>query len=196
MTPLTILVDLDGITANLHAKWLAAINQEMGETLTVRDLTTFPVADAVRPENKDKVYPIIERPGFYKDLLPLEGCQGVISNWKRQGHEVIFCSSPPTPWGAGEKYQWIEDHFGHLGFTRKDVILANKKHKVKGDVLIDDYPKNIRKYKAAWPEAIALTIGYPYNEGETDLYDLIAVNWQRPFQAWQELDDYIQAVAS
>ncbi len=195
MTPLTILVDLDAITADLLTKWLHVINTEFGETLTIRDIQTFHVADACRKEIRHKIYPIIERPGFYADLNLIPGAQDFLSQWKMLGHNVLFCSSPPTPWGAGEKYQWILDHFGELGFTRKDVILANKKHLIHGDVLIDDYPKNAAEYRAAWPRAHTITIGYPYNMDERGAYNFVAGSWQRPYDAWQQLDQYIQALA-
>jgi 5'(3')-deoxyribonucleotidase len=199
MRSLKILVDLDGICADMTKKLLSIYNAEWDDTLKYEDITSYNFGGIVKPEAKDAVHEIYRRPGFYKDLEPIPGAIETIARWKEEGHRPLFCSSPPSSTGAAEKYDWVLEKFGFAGFSRKDVILANQKDWVKADALVDDCPKNARLYRQAWPGAFITTIGQPYNLVSSDRdslsYDFISGLYPDTTHAWAGLQGAMAAFA-
>ena len=56
------------------------------------------------------------------------------------GHEVTVVTAHNSK-TAGLKFEWVTQHFPFL--TRDDIIITTQKHKIIGDVLIDDAEKNL-----------------------------------------------------
>lgn len=162
MSALTVLVDLDGICADILTPWLAEYNHEYNDNLTIEQITCWDLHEVVDPACGVKIYDYIERPGFFRHLKPIPGARDAIETLKRDGHEVVIVTAPSKGVTcAGEKIEWVKEH---LGLKRQDVICAHRKELISGDVLIDDSPKNVKKYLTENPGASALTIAYPYNE--------------------------------
>jgi len=114
---------------------------------------------------------------------------------------VIHARKRSGEWSAGVKahteYQkrpleWIVEKFGHLGFTRKDIILASQKELVFGDALIDDSDKNARLWKECHPFGRTLTIRYPHCDSDPYGWDFISLPYSEAEVAWQHIDDYIR----
>jgi 5'(3')-deoxyribonucleotidase len=180
MEKLTILCDLDGIVADLLTPWLSRYNADYGDNLTVTDITDWDIHNCVKSECGEKIYDYINEPGFYFNLKPLPGAIDTINSLRNDGHEVVFVTaSASAPHTAEEKLRWIEKHFG---MSRRDVFIGHKKHLVKGDVFIDDSPKNLMKYREAWPDALICTIAYPHNVGSD--VDFRAVSCTDTATAW------------
>lgn len=193
MKKLTILCDMDGIITDLLTKWLNRYNDDHDDDLTIADIKTWNVSDAVKPEVGDEIYKYIEEPDFFEDLAPIPGAIKALSLFNAEGHDVrIATAHADNPNCAAAKIRWVQEH---LGFSRKQVILIHPKHMLKGDVFIDDTPKKLKAYKDAWPDAKTVTIAYPYN-GESKKYvDLYAEAWNKPRHAWKDITQYIQQLA-
>lgn len=162
MKKLTILFDLDGICADLLNPWIDYINKRYHRNLTIEDINIFDMGDL--PKTKDiagKVYKIIQRPMFFYDLKPLPGAVNAIEALVREGHHVIFLSKPAGPDSAWEKMLWVNKYFPTVG--DQNVILTKHKSLVQGDVFMDDKGATVEEYKKKWPDALVMTIKYPYN---------------------------------
>lgn len=132
-----ILCDLDGVVANCERGW----EKEYGQPL--------PGPPHSEARKQPGVYDIIIRPGFYQRLPLIQGAQQGIRLLKQCGHEIVFCSIPPSSsLTAGyDKRIWVEKYFpGH------ELVLCRNKGLVRGNLLIDDKVLNLMDFpeKRIW----------------------------------------------
>lgn len=179
-----ILVDMDGILANLLEQWLGTYNYENDDDVRMRDVTTWEMHHHVKIGKG--IYKIPGRPGFFDNTPPMEGAIDGFKALRRHGHEVIVCSSPYNPDSARAKQEWCARY---LGTRWSDVTLTHKKHWMNADVIIDDKPSTIAEFKAMDREVV--TIAYPYNLSVAHLCDLRAQNMMRSKDAWGEIVEHL-----
>ncbi len=161
MNGMTVLCDLDAIVANLLGPWLRSYNEKYNDNLTAHQILEFDIHKFVKAECGHRIYDFIDTGEVYTQLEPLDGAVEGVHAIEKMGHEVIIVSAGAKNLAtAGHKLEWCKKV---LGFSRKKCIIAHRKELVKGDVFIDDSPKNISAYRAAWPRTPILTIAYPYN---------------------------------
>lgn len=155
------LCDLDGIVTNLLGPWLADYNRTWGDTLAVNNIVNFDFHRNIEPRCGEQVYEFLDRDTTFLDLEPLPGAIEGIKAIEEMGHEILIVTAGGRrPETAAHKLEWCQRH---LGFSRKKVFIGHRKERVHGDFFIDDSPRNIRAYRAAWPNTPIMTIAYGYN---------------------------------
>lgn len=60
-----------------------------------------------------------------------------------------------------ERLWWLETY---CGFKRRDVILAEDKSLVHGDIFVDDKPSNVQEWEQEHPFGRAVLFSRPYND--------------------------------
>jgi len=163
MKKLTVLCDMDSIVTDFLQAWVDAINAKFNRKVQYDDVIHWDMAkvDKIKDINSGKIYGIMRKPMFFYDLKPLDGAIDTMQKIVRDGHDVRFLTTPANPHSAMEKLMWVDKYFPFIG--SRNVILANDKPMVKGDVFIDDKPDHLEKYSVEWPNALVMTIEYPYN---------------------------------
>src|SRR5574340_98950 len=190
-----VLIDLDSIIVNLQDRWYAEYNREYSDSLTpekVLDWDTSKFAKAGL-----HVYDVLRRPGFFRELPPLDGAIEGVRRVRDAGNEVFIVSAATCPAAMGDKALWVEEHLGSIIDPKRSLILAQSKDRVRGDVLFDDGPHNLIAYRKAWPSARLATIDYPYNSfawGEADV-DLVAGDYRYPAACWDLFARWIECGA-
>lgn len=154
---------MDGIVTNLLQAWLGAIQDKFNIKIDISDVTNWDVAKAapLKGIKESKIYGIIQKPMFFWDLKVLPGAFDTIQELHKDGHNIKFLTTPASAQSAYEKMLWVDKHFPFVG--QKNVILTKDKHLVKGDVFLDDKGSAVEEYAKAWPDALVMTFGYPYN---------------------------------
>lgn len=134
-------LDLDGVIAD----WDGYLDAQLD---LVPELHDFPrslergwnnFADS-DPRHKKAVYKILEHPEYYSSLDPIPGAIEAATKMHKDGHDVVFVSSPweSNPMGYQAKADWLAKHYGSWG--RKNLILTSDKTIIATDVLVDDKP--------------------------------------------------------
>lgn len=184
-----ILVDMDGIVADLLTKWLQRYNDDWNDCLSVDMIDSWDISECVMPRCGHRIFEYIHEPGFFADLAPLDGAISAVAHLA-QRHEVKFATAPAGAHSAQEKLDWIDRHFKGTGLTKLDVFVGYDKHWLDADLIIDDKPKTLElwKQKHGGPRLTA-TIEYPYN-----IYaqaDCLATDWKDPAAAWDQILTFI-----
>jgi 5'(3')-deoxyribonucleotidase len=189
---LRILIDLDEIVVDLKGTWLAQYNKDYDDNLTTADITTWEIDQLVKPECGDKILSYTHVDGFYYGLKPIDGAIEAVKYLATKHNVMILSAGSANPNSAAEKIRWVQEH---LGFKRQRVMIGQLKEWVKGDVLIDDSPGQIKNYRKEWPNAHILTIEYPYNEVAKDCVNLRAASYKDQKAAWGHILTYIDNIA-
>ena len=180
-----ILVDMDGILVDFLAGFLRAYNQKYGDMLRKADIVEWELSRVVKPAcNEAGVLSILDEENFFDRLRPLPGAVESILHLDALGHEVFIATAAGSADSARAKLTWIQHY---LGWSRRRVIITHQKHLIDADVLIDDKPLMLRRWKAQRPDARAMTIAYPYNRVVADLVDVDAHNYEDTTHAWGQI---------
>ena len=143
-----VLLDCDGV-----------IGEFIGHTLTTLAALGCP-STLVPVQNTQPHW------DFWQDWIPLDWKQPLLAHMRRPGWclsipvlpgaqegvaalqevaDVYFVTSPmaDAPYWHMERMQWLQTHFGD---PDKQVIFCDTKHRVLGDVFVDDKPANVDQY--------------------------------------------------
>lgn len=138
-----ILVDMDGVITDFDGEFLKRWRERHPEKfhIPLEERTTFYVRDQYPDEFKLLVTEILLEPGFFREIMPMEGAKEALSEMDRLGLEVFICSSPLSTYRncVLEKYEWVEKFLGPDWVKR--IVLTKDKTLVKADFLIDDKPE-------------------------------------------------------
>jgi Uncharacterized protein conserved in bacteria len=164
-----LLYDLDGNLVHFDRGYDLIMNTDYIHLTDIprsHEQTSFNLWDGRTPEEQEAIREVMNRPGFYRDLDPIDGAVDAVKEAVALGHEVHFLSAPWTtnPTCAQDKYDWIGKHFGDD--WRDRLILAKDKTIVSGDILFDDKYPILKKERADWTQVF---FDQPYNRNAEGL---------------------------
>lgn len=145
-----VLVDIDGVVAEMQAAWLGLYNHAYDDNLTLDHITDWSVHRFVKPECGPKVYDFL-RCGYLYDLTsPVDGAVLGLSRIRSMGHTVRFVSAG----FYNGKVRWLHEHGLLVDYPHgkasweatRDVIITADKAMVRGDVLVDDRYDNVAEF--------------------------------------------------
>lgn len=180
---------MDSIIVSLTQKWLDMYNRDHGDKVTMEDIKTWDISNHVKIGQKINDYLYMD--GFFLDVPAVEGAIETLQKIIALGHHVFIVSAPSWPGNsASDKITWVRRHLPFI--NKRDIFLCHHKYMVKGDILIDDSPGNLKLYKQHWPLARTMTISYPYNETMRGLVDVHADGYADPKKAWNTIFEAIK----
>lgn len=154
-----ILIDLDGVTAKLMPKWLAAYNKKYNDILSCDKIETYDIEKHITKCSENEFISLLENPGFFSDLIVFSNAVEVTIRLQSAGHILYFVTATPydAPTAGFDKLNWVQKHFPHIG--RERVIQTHHKFMINGDILFDDNPKNLSLF-----DGITVAMDYLYNK--------------------------------
>lgn len=155
----TVLVDMDGITADIYKTWGPLYEAETGEILKVKK--EYKLTEVV--SHPEILYEILERKGFFSSLCPLPGAVKYLRKIMKV-HNVVILTQPPRKcdYAIADKREWVQRYYPDFDIT--NMIFTHNKFMVRGDYLFDDSPKHLVEWQKANPKGRAVTINYEYNK--------------------------------
>lgn len=160
-----ILIDLDGIVCDSLPRWLQHIADKTGVVAQMFDITDWeltkcPPLDKVDPK---AIFKILETPGFTAGIQPFWGAVQAVEQLVEDGHEVMLVTARHGPVSMPETLEWVQRYLPFLD-VRTTVVFCHNKELIPADVIIDDRPETLVRYREAHPRALVLGIEYPYNK--------------------------------
>jgi len=145
---LTLYIDMDEIICKFLEELCSEYNYKYNKRIKISDIKTWLLNTYM---DGDKAFEIINSPGFFGSLEPIEGAiqtiEKLINNDK---YEVFIISSPSNEYSVYEKYKWIQQNLPF--FDIRNLILVGNKGELlsrldsDNSVLYDDCPEYIRKF--------------------------------------------------
>lgn len=154
----TLLIDMDSVICDLMTEWHRRYNRDYGDNLSVEKLTDWHSEWFVTPDCGFKIYDYLDEPGLFACLKPMPGAVEVLSRLAMRYDILIVTSSRTTAYT--EKEQWVTEHLPFIG--RDNLVFTHRKDMVRGDLLFDDAPHNLKAFAATGRLAVAMD--YPYNQ--------------------------------
>lgn len=161
-----ILVDVDGVVADLVTLVLERVNKATNSSVKYDDITKFyfldPKHKILTKEQSEVARAAFSEPGLVESLSVIPGSQEGIQKLREHGHDIIWVTSPwkdSKTW-CWERTRWLKEHFDAKS---DDIIYASRKEKIPGKVFIDDRAKNVETWQSKMGGA-ALLYDQPWNQ--------------------------------
>ena len=145
---LPLYIDIDEVICKFLEELCSEYNYKYNKRIKISDIKTWSLNTYM---DGDKAFEIINSPGFFGSLEPIEGAiqtiEKLINNDK---YEVFIISSPSNEYSVYEKYKWIQQNLPF--FDIRNLILVGNKGELlsringEGGILFDDCPEYIRKF--------------------------------------------------
>ena len=158
----TILVDQDGVIADWQYTYDTLMAEQLPHVQIIprEEIKIFKAQKLYAEEHHAAIAVMMNTPGFYRNLLPIEGAITALKEMKAAGFNVRICTAPYVTHEtcASEKMQWIGEHLGEE--WKELVVITSDKTLVRGDILIDDKPKISGSMEPLWQHVV---FDAPYN---------------------------------
>jgi len=157
-----ILLDCDGVIADFLTPTLEFVKNKTGQEFTHTHITEWDIFKSIGMADMWKdFHEFASKKNFCAKIKPYTGSQAGVARLRLVGDVYVVTSPLATPHWCFERTQWCEKHF-ELG--KPNVIHAEAKYMVMGDVLIDDKYENILSWVATNPYGTGLLFDRPYNQ--------------------------------
>lgn len=145
---MTILVDIDGVLNDMQAKLLKEINNAYKTNFTIKQVTDYEWFNRLKdnPEVGEPVWWLTERHWFWDFVQINRKAVEVIEGWVRQGHKVRFVTASWFSDTLPYKIKTTLEAFDYNLINEHNVIVAQDKSIIKGDIMIDDCIDNLKNF--------------------------------------------------
>lgn len=157
-----VVFDVDSVLADIMTPWMEIYNERYEDDVSISDITSWEVADFVKPEAKKDIFSIVTSEGFYEKVKPIQRYVALAKEFVEQGHEVSICTScANNPMMIKEKLAWLEEHIPFI--DSDNIMIVTNKGLACGDMLVDDRPKNLKDFMLSNPLAKGVLVQQPHN---------------------------------
>lgn len=131
-----MLVDMDGVLADVYSQFINFEYRDSGIRLNKEDMYG---------KTEEESFPSFDRhvrsSGFFRTApLMADSIEGL--KYLNDKYNVLIVSSATEfPRSLIEKQEWLNEHFPFI--TWQQMIFCGRKDSIKGDIMIDDHPKNL-----------------------------------------------------
>lgn len=176
-----LLFDVDGTVVNTPELWLNWISSKTKNKFSRNNMKYYESFEEQFSKINTTIdlYDFWRQSDLYDNLTPYKQSVLFYKELKKGKHQVLFVShSNIFPEHIRSKKAFLRKYFpDHDGF-----ISTDKKEMVRGDVIVDDCPNHLFKYKERNPASVCLLSQQFYNiltksnKKTKDLFDTVNFN--------------------
>lgn len=171
-TKLTVLVDMDGVLADVYRHFLDWHQKETGEELDINMMA------GILEEN---AFPLFKKhvntEGFFFTAPSIPASIEGLEYLNNKYDVVIVSSATEFPNSLKDKYAWLQKHCPFISWHQ--MVFCGSKKYIKGDIMIDDHVKNLQNF-----EGKRILFSQPHNLFVTD-QTITRVN------TWKEIENML-----
>lgn len=162
---MTILVDMDDTLVGLLPAWITFLNKRHGLNVKPEEVTEWDMRKAFPSLTDKEIYGPLETEDFWDSVVPLPYARTYLQKLVEEGHKIKVCTASHHNTVAPKLNKALFPYFNFIGY--KDVIICSDKHLIKGDMIIDDGPHNLKDFKG-----FRFLIDAPHNQdADPESYD-------------------------
>ena len=151
-----IFIDMDDVICDFITELCDRLHKKYNKKVTPSQITTWTLSDHIGNDWLE----IIQEPGYFKSLKPIDGAIDTINKLIEENREVFIITSPMNEYSVFEKYLWVKEYLPF--FPINNLILVGNKgdilSKINNGILFDDCPEYLEKFNG-----ITVTMDKPYN---------------------------------
>ena len=127
-----ILVDMDGVLADVYSRFFELHEEETGQRLSVREIAGLLEAEAFPEQLK-----WVTAPGFFRTVPVMPGSIEGLTKLNNNFKVIVVSLATEFPQSLTDKQLWLHDHFPFIGWQQ--IVFCGDKNIIKADIMIDDH---------------------------------------------------------
>jgi len=131
-----LLVDMDGVLADVYSQFLHFEFNETGVEQEMESLYGKTEADAFLNYER-----YVHSTDFFRKAPTMPGSMEGLRYLNHKYKVLIVSSAMEFPNSLIEKREWLGEFYPFISW--KQIVFCGDKAVVKGDIMIDDHPKNL-----------------------------------------------------
>lgn len=140
-----ILVDIDSTITNFSEALLKTNNVIFGTDYTYDQIATYDWFNATFTDP----WTITKHPGFWDVVKVNPDAVSIIESWVKQGNKIYLVTASHFNDTLGYKIKKTLEHFNPELINERNIIIAQDKSTIMGDVMIDDCIDNLVNFEGA-----------------------------------------------
>lgn len=172
---MTILVDIDSTITNFSEVLLRYLNRLYNTKYHYNDIVSYDWF------NRTFAQPWLptEHDYFWDDVKVNSEAVSTIESWVKQGHQVYLVTASHFNSLLGYKIKRTLESFNPELINERNIVIAQDKSTIRGDVMIDDCVDNLEKFKK-----IRICFAQPWNDNYSGFFRL---------NDWNKINEVIQS---
>jgi 5'-nucleotidase len=135
-----ILVDMDGVLADVYSRFLELHEKETGIRKSLEELAGLTEGEAF-----PAAYGWVAAPGFFRTIPLVPDSQRVLKLLNETYEIIVVSMATQYPASLTDKQLWLNDNFPFISW--KQVVFCGDKSLIPADIMIDDHFKNLDHFK-------------------------------------------------
>jgi len=135
-----ILVDMDGVLADVYTRFFELYKKETGKQLTIDDVAGKLEEEAFQEQRK-----WVSEPGFFRNLPVMPGSIERLKKLNESFHVIVVSLATEFPNSLTDKQMWLHHHYPFISW--RQIVFCGDKNIFDADIMIDDHPKNLDNFK-------------------------------------------------
>jgi 5'(3')-deoxyribonucleotidase len=164
-----ILVDMDGVLADVYSRFFQLHEEESGNILSVEEIIGLKEAEAFPNQLK-----WVNTPGFFRNAPLMPGSQAGLKKLNNNFEVIVVSMATEFPDSLTEKQLWLHEHYPFISW--KQIVFCGRKEIINADIMIDDHFKNLDNFHG---ETILFT--QPHNMNLTN-------SRHKRVDSWEEIE--------
>lgn len=172
-----LLLDVDGVFADFLGGVLhhLTLHYKTGEEVTRESITEWAFIEKLSDRSRDRLDKLLSQYTFWRSLKTIPRSSHYFPTLA-QYFDTYFVTAP---WPGCQTWtharsEWLKHR---LGVSPDRIIFTSRKELIRGDILIDDNPAFIRKWKTANPRGKAYLFDTPYAGNPKDCRAVQKFSW-------------------
>lgn len=134
-----VLVDMDGVLADVYAHLIEYEYRETGVTLSKDNIQGLLEGEAFPSFEK-----VVRYEGFFRTAPRIEASVEGLNYLNNKYKVLIVSSATEFPQSLNEKQAWLQEYYPFISW--KQMIFCGSKDSICGDIMIDDHIKNLKNF--------------------------------------------------
>ena len=144
MKDITVLIDADDVLWDLLGPWCAWLNEKHGTNVRAEDIEDWDISLYFPSLSREEIFAPSLEEDFWKTVQPKEGAVEYVRKLIDDGFKVYICTASDYQ-SIKIKFDWVfKRYFDYILWS--NVIVAQDKGMVKGDILVDDGVHNLEAF--------------------------------------------------
>ncbi|MDE1163762.1 MAG: 5'-3'-deoxyribonucleotidase [Acidobacteriaceae bacterium] len=140
-----ICVDMDEVIADALAEQLVRYNRDFSEELKRTDLQGRWLWDTVPEERVPALQDHLLSDDFFAVLDVMPEAARVLERLQSRYEIFIATAAMEVPTSFNAKFRWLKEHFPFI--PNSHIVFCGDKGILRGDYLIDDNPRQLRRFQ-------------------------------------------------
>lgn len=179
---MTIITDMDDVLINLLDAWIRILNKRYNRNVKHEDIKQWDMHVAFPGLSDKELFGILNEEEFWDEVCPFYDAVFYLKKLKDEGHKIVVATASHYRTIMHKLDKAFFPYFTYLDW--KDIIMINDKSLLKGDIIIDDNPDNIKNF-----DGLKLLRDAPYNQNTPlDDYDFRVHNFEETYEIIKEIN--------